>query len=100
MAISLDGTEITILKAIGFGGGDTKGEALIERAAGLDERELIDALKGLVDVGFVIADTSSFKNLEDVQRATYTVNSGYTKELKEAMDPSEAERKPKRVRRE
>lgn len=102
MDIKLDGGEVTVLKAIGFGGGHTDGEALLERVGELDESEFIDTLKGLITCGYVMSDKHSLHNVEDVKRATFYINSGYSRELREALDPkSKSREKPsRRVRRE
>jgi len=99
MDIHLDGAEITILKAIGFSGGDIPGEGVLERASGLDDGEFLEALKGLVVMGYVYSDTTRFASMDEVKRANFHVNSGYVKAIRESMDPSQ-DRKTKRVRRE
>jgi hypothetical protein len=98
--ITLDGGEISILKALGFGGGDTAGEQLLERVPDMAIAELIDSLGGLVSMGYVNADRGSFNNSEEFKKTFFHVNSGYSRELKEAMDPSQDKSKSRRVRRE
>lgn len=97
--IFLDGAEITIIKALGFSGGDISGSELIERTGGLDEAEFLDALKGLVVMGYVFSETTRFSSMEHVEKSRFHVNSGYVKELKEAMDPKPKQKVSKRVRR-
>lgn len=98
--ISLDGAEISILKALGFSGGETDGVTLIERCADLEFAELQDALKGLMAIGYVEADGYAMHSKEEVEKMHFHVNSGYAKDLKDAMDPKEEPKKSKRVRRE
>src|SRR5262245_18699347 len=100
MEITLDGGEITIIKALGLGGSDVEGEVLIERLPQLEPAELIDTLKGLLMMGYVSADKSSFNSFEDMKKINFHVNSGYSKDLKEALDPTPAKGKSKRIRRE
>ena len=98
--IQLDGAEISVLKAIGIGGGEVDGATLLQRCKGLDMNALIDTLKGLIDVGYVDADVNSFYSKQEVERANFRVNSGWSKDLDEAIDPTEEPKKSKRVRRE
>jgi hypothetical protein len=94
--ISLEGGEITVLKAIGFGGTNVTGETLVERLPSLETAELIDTLQGLMMFGYVVADRQSFHEIEDLNRTTFHVNSGYSKDLRAAIDPT---RRPKETRR-
>ncbi len=98
--IQLDGAEISIVKAIGIGGGEVDGGTLIERCADLDPPELMDALHGLMDMGFVEGDSDVFYNVEEMADIKFRVNSGYAKDLKDALDDKPQPKKSKRVRRE
>jgi hypothetical protein len=98
--LNLDGGEIAIIKAIGLGGSDIRGDDLIARVPDLDISELIDTLKGLMSVGYVNADKSSFYDEEDMKGVHFCVNSGYSKELHDAMDPRPDRPRSRRVRRE
>jgi hypothetical protein len=100
MEITLDGGEITIIKTLGLGGGEVEGEVLLERLPQLEPAELLDTLKGLLMMGYVSADkSSSLGSLEDMKKLHFRVNSGYSKDLKEALDPKPQTRS-KRIRRE
>ena len=98
--IQLDGAETSIVKAIGIGGGEIDGGTLISRCEDLDVAELIDAVRGLIMQGFVEADSNAFYNAKEMADVNFRVNSGYAKDLKEAVDPKPTEKKSKRVRRE
>ena len=98
--IQLDGAEISIIKAVGIGGGEIDGGTLIERCADLELPELMDALHGLMDMGYVEGDSDVFYNKEEMEDISFRVNSGYAKDLKEAMDDRPQPKKSKRVRRE
>ena len=98
--VNLDGTEISIIKAIGIGGGEISGATLMERCPELAEAELVDTLKGLIMMGYVDADRTSFYKKEELEANVFRVNSGYSKELKEALNPKPDKPKSKRVRRE
>jgi len=100
MEINLDGGEKEILKAIGLGGSNITGKQLIERVGGMEEAEFVSTIRGLLMVGYVLADKQSFHNYDDVEHAEFHVNSGYAKDLKEALDPRlRRERKNQRNRR-
>jgi hypothetical protein len=72
----------------------------MERCPDLLEAELASTLHGLVSMGFVIADRSSFSSGQDLKKTRFHVNSGYARELKEAMNPTQEKPKSRRVRRE
>ena len=98
--INLDGSEISVIKAIGLGGTEVDGATLIERLRDYESAELIDTLQGLVAMGYVEADKSTFHNKEEYEKTHFRVNSGYARDLKESMDPRPEPKKSKRVRRE
>lgn len=98
--LNLDGGEISIIKALGLGGTEIRGDDLLDRVQDLDENELIETIKGLIAVGYVNADRGSFYDKEDLKNVLFQVNSGYSKDLREAIDPSPEQRKSRRVRRE
>ena len=102
MDINLDGAEKSIIKAIGFGGSGIKGTTLIERVGDLEEAELIDTIRGLMSIGYLIADKQSFHEIRDVENTEFNINSGYSRELKDSLDPRSGQipKKSRRVRRE
>src|SRR4051812_10659960 len=99
--INLDGVEVSILKALGFGGGDTAGSVLLSRLEHLELAEIISSLDGLMNVGYVSSDRVAYRNREDFEKNSFSINSGYARELKDALDPNSREKpKSRRVRRE
>lgn len=99
--INLDGGEISVIKALGVGSGEMSGEDLISRLGGeLVPAELIDTLKGLMMMGYVEADRNAFYNVDELKAIHFRVNSGYSKDLREALNPQPQPKKSKRVRRE
>lgn len=90
-----------VLKAIGFGGSSISGETLVERVKGLEEAELLDTLHGLIMLGYLMADKIAMHTLEDIENTNFHVNSGYSKDLREAIDPRlRPQKRSRRVRRE
>lgn len=98
--MNLDGGEISLLKALGLSGTEVSGEDLLKRCQDLEPAELIDTLKGLIAIGYVECDGGSMHDLEAFKRYNFNVNSGYAKDLREALNPQQAQPKSKRVRRE
>lgn len=98
--IQLDGLEITIIKALGVSGPEVDGKTLMERCQNLDYAEVADTLKGLIAVGYAEGDSAAFHDREEFEKLKFRVNSGWSKELKEAINPEEKPTKSKRVRRE
>src|SRR4051812_34311025 len=95
--INLDGGEVMIVKTLGLGGGETSGETLLEKIPSMDPYELADVLKGLLMMGYIDCDKSSFYSAEELKAAYFQVNPGYSRELRQALDP-QPEAKSRRVR--
>jgi hypothetical protein len=100
--INLDGGEISVLKAIGFGGNSIDGDQLIEKVKDFAEAELLDTLQGLIMLGYLLTDKQSLHCLDDIRHSNFRINSGYSKELRDSIDPRRKDQnKPsRRVRRE
>ena len=98
--INLDGSEITIIKALGLGGGELSGESLQQKIPELMFAEMSDTLRGLMSMGYVNGDRSSFYSEEEFKKTHFQVNSGYSRELRDALDPQPQKPKSRRVRRE
>jgi hypothetical protein len=98
--IQLDGAEISIIKALGASSSEIDGMTLITRCQELEVAEIIDTLRGLMSQGFVDADSNAFYTEEDMEKVNFRINSGYSKDLKDAIDPQPVQKKSKRVRRE
>jgi hypothetical protein len=97
--INLDGSETTVIKGIGLMGSEVDGATLFKNCKGMDGRDFLDTLKGLMDVGFVDSDAYSFHSVEEIEDYRFRINPGYMKEIREALDPSPEPSKSKRVRR-
>jgi hypothetical protein len=98
--IHLDGSEVTVIKALGLSGTEVDGATLRERLPDLMLAELTDTLRSLADMGYVEADKGSYHNEEEFDKTHFRVNSGYTRDLKDALDPRPEPKKSRRVRRE
>jgi len=98
--LNLDGAEVSVIKAIGLSGSELGGDDLMARCPELVPAELIDTLKGLMMLGYVVSDSGSFHDADDLKRVVFRVNSGYLKDLREALNPGRTQAKSKRVRRE
>ena len=96
--INLDGAEISIIKTLGFGGAPMTGRELASRVGGIGDSELFQVLSTLCNLGYV-SSTKDLARLEDLEETTFHVNPGYSKELREALDPRPVA-PTRRVRRE
>src|SRR5207237_10481482 len=85
--IKLNGGEITILKAIGLGGTSLHGKMLLARVGEVDEGEFLDALNGLISLGYVLSDKVNLFKIEDVERSSLRVNASYARDLRDALNP-------------
>jgi len=103
MEINLDGGEKEVIKALGIGGSGMGGRQLLARVGGMEEAELVSTIRGLVMMGYIVADKQSFTQIEDIEHAEFHVNSGYARDLKEALDPrlrrARKEQRNRRARR-
>jgi hypothetical protein len=99
--IKLDGGEITVLKTLGLSGTQLQGEILMERMEGMEVAEVLDTINGLIALGYVLSSKVNLRTADDVQRALLRVNPSYSRELKEALNPSRGrdERRSGRERR-
>ncbi len=99
--IKLDGGEITILKTLGST--DMNGKQLVEHLGGdMESAEFVDALKGLISLGYVLSNKVNVRSTEDVEHAFFRVNPAYAHELRDALNPGrrrEQEKKSRRRRR-
>ena len=96
--INLSGSEIAILKALGLSGSATFGRQLLERVGEIEPDALLDDLHGLLMLGYVLADRASIRTVEEIERASFHVNSNYVRDLQAAINPSQHD-EPKRRRR-
>jgi hypothetical protein len=96
--INLNGGEISILKTIGLGGTALPGTHLVDRIDMVDA-ELVDALDGLIMLGYVYADRVGIRNIEAVKSASFRVSQTYARELKDAIYPSRHKEEKGRRRR-
>jgi hypothetical protein len=86
--IKLNGGEIAILKKIGLSGSPLFGKLLVERIEEMETGEFLDALIGLIDLNYVIANKVNIRLLEDVEKASFRVNPSFSKDLQDAVNPS------------
>lgn len=84
--INLDGGEISIIRALGFAGTQMLGRDLKSRVDRMNDSALSECLQTLIAVGYVSA-SPDFDRAEDLDRTQFSVNSGYAKALREAIDP-------------
>jgi len=96
--ITLNGGEITILKTIGLGGSTIGGKQLAERMEEMESAEFLDALDGLMTMGYVASNKVNIRTMEAVESASFRVNPAFSRVLRDAVYPSRA-RAPKATRR-
>ena len=97
---NLDGVEISIIKALGFGSSDMSGESLLQHVSEVGETELINTVQTLLMMGYVISDKAALRTPEEFRAANFHVNSGYQRDLKESLHPTQEKPKARRARRE
>jgi hypothetical protein len=96
--INLDGGETSLIRTLGFGGAPMMGRDLKLRLQGMGDAEIVEILKTLIAIGYVSANRD-IDRVEDLDRASFFVNPGYARELKEALDPRAKEPPTRRMRR-
>jgi hypothetical protein len=97
--IQLSGGEITILKAIGLSGSAMAGKFLLDRMEEVEAGEFIDTMRGLMAMGYLLANKVNVRTLEDVEHTSFRVNPSYAHDLKDALDPSRRREADKQRRR-
>ena len=85
--INLSGGEISILKALGLSGTPVQGKILAQRVEDMEPAEFVDALDGLMTVGYVVSSKVNIENMEDVERSFFRVNASYARDLRDAIRP-------------
>jgi hypothetical protein len=93
--INLDGGEISIIRALGFAGTQVAGHELKGKVGSMSERDLIECLKTLIALGFV-SSSADLDRSEEFDKMTFAVNSGYSRDLREAIDPQPKSNKRQR----
>ena len=100
--ITLNGGEISVLKALGTSGSFMSGRSLIERLGEMEEAEIVDVFEGLVAFDYMLCDVSSFRKIEEIEKARFKINGALMRELKDALNPHARDREkaaPRRQRR-
>jgi hypothetical protein len=100
--IHLSGGEITLLKTMGLSGTSTPGKQLVTRIGEMETAEFLDALNGLISVGYVLSNKVTIASMEDVERTFFRVNASYARDLRDAITPGrrrEHDRSRRRRRR-
>jgi len=99
--INLSGGEITLLKTMGLSGTSTPGKQLVKSIGEMETAEFLDALNGLISVGYVLSNKASIRSMEDVERTFFRVNASYARDLHDAIRPSRRREqgRPRRRRR-
>jgi hypothetical protein len=97
--IKLDGGEISLLKKIGLSGTPVSGKVLIDRIEGMENAEFLETLTGLIEQGYVVSSKVNVRLIEDAERAFFTVNASYAKDLRDAVNPGRR-REQERTKRE
>src|SRR5437660_11825976 len=95
------GGEITVLKTMGLSGTPTHGKELVKRIGEMETAEFLDALNGLISVGYVLSNKVTIGSMEDVERTFFRVNASYARDLRDAITPSRRREhdRPRRRRR-
>lgn len=76
-----------MLKALGLSGAPLYGKLFIDRMKEMGSAEFLDILGGLLATGYVLSSKVNVVKLEEAERSSFRVNSGYAKELRDAMRP-------------
>ena len=98
--ITLSGGEITILKTIGLSGSLTSGKQLADHMEDMESAEFLDALEGLIAIGYVLANRVNIRTMDAVEASSFHVNPSFARQLRDAVYPSrKRQEKPSRRRR-
>ena len=97
--ISLSGGDVSVIKALGLSGSQMSGKTLLGRLSAMEGAEVVDTLGGLVQMDYVLCDVDRLRSVEDMQEASFSVNTAMLRDLREALMPPKKEVRPTRQRR-
>lgn len=97
--IHLSGGEISVLKSIGLNGTQVYGKQLLDTVEDVEKTEFLETLTELIDRGYVLSNKVNIRKFEDIERAFFRVSPTYSRDLRDAINPSR-ERDRGRGRRE
>lgn len=86
--IKLSGGEISVLKAVGFGGSQISGKQLLEKVEPGEDAEFIETLSDLILLGYIDCSRMGVRSREDVEKANFRLDPSQVKELRDAVNPS------------
>jgi len=86
---------------MGLSGTSTPGKQLVKSIGEMETAEFLDALNGLISVGYVLSNKAIIGSMEDVERTFFRVNASYARDLRDAITPSRRREqdRPRRRRR-
>jgi hypothetical protein len=86
--IKLSGGEITVLKMIGLGGTQVAGKFLAGQLEDAEQGEFLETLSDLISKGYVLSTKVNIRLMEDVERSFFRVSPTYSRDLRDAINPS------------
>ena len=86
--IKLSGSEITVLKMMGLGGTQVYGKLLLEKLEDSEKAEFLETLTDLISMGYVLSTKVNIRLIEDVERSFFRVSPTYSRDLRDAINPS------------
>lgn len=86
--IHLSGGEISVLKSIGLSGTQVHGNQLLDMVEDVEKTEFLETLTGLIERGYVLSNKVNIRTLEDVERAFFRASPTYSRDLRDAINPS------------
>lgn len=98
--IKLSGSEISVLKSIGLSGSQVYGKLLLEKVEDVEKVEFLETLTGLIDLGYVMSNKVNIRKFEDIEHAFFRVSPVYSRDLRDAVNPSRSRDQKDRGRRE
>ena len=72
------------------------GNSLLGRLGEMEEAELVDTLQGLIAMGYVDSNATQLRRINDVEKATFKVNSSMMRDLRNALHPQVKQRERRR----
>jgi hypothetical protein len=86
--IKLSGGEITVLKSIGLSGTQVYGKLLLDKFEEAEHAEFLETLTDLLSMGYVLSNKVNIRKIEEVERAFFRVSPVYSRDLRDAVNPS------------
>lgn len=81
----LSGREVSLVKALGFGGVPIDGATLMRAMGDMNDADFMGLLRGLIVQGIVEGDNENFRTIDEAKAAHYCINAEHARDVRDAL---------------